>query len=300
MYNMIFHNQIKIFVLALCGISIFISCKKKETIGITTLTYNVAGLPDQVSQSTPSVYNRIIGKLINNIDVVHTQEDFFYHDSLILENTHKYLTPYAGQVTEGDGLTTFSQYPISNIERVAWTDCSGFDCLTPKGFCYTQIQIGSEWIDFYNVHANAGSDPEALVARQKNIRQLCEFIKIRSAEKPVIVMGDMNCRYTRSGDSIRNVLDLGFTDPWIEITRGGQLPTADDNSLTGCGSNGDQRTNANCEKVDKTFYRSSDKVKIYAESYTLDSRKYYYNNNDTIPLSDHWPLFTNFIIEIEK
>jgi endonuclease/exonuclease/phosphatase family metal-dependent hydrolase len=297
---MLFHNQTKTLFLAFFSISVLFSCQKKETIGITTLTYNVAGLPDVVSQSTPSVYNRIIGRLINDIGVVHTQEDFYYHDSLILENTHKYLTPYAGQVTEGDGLTTFSQYPISSIERVAWTDCSGFDCLTPKGFCYSQIQIGSELIDFYNVHATAGSDPNALIARQKNIRQLCDFIKVRSAEKPVIVMGDMNCRYTRSGDSIRNVLNLGFADSWIEMIRNGQIPAADDNSLMGCGSNGDERTNPNCEKVDKIFYRSSEKVKIYAKSYLLDSRKYYFNDNDTIPLSDHWPLFTSFIIEIEK
>lgn len=291
------------FIVSLICVSAFFSCKKKEeTVTISVLTYNVAGLPEGISQSHPTLYQPIIGGLINSVDIVHTQEDFYYHDSLMKNNTHPYTTVYAGAVDQGgDGLTSFSRFPIHNVVRVQWTDCSGFDCIAHKGFSHSQIEVANgTYIDFYNAHTNASSDAASIAARQKNTRQLCEYIKNHSADRPIIVMGDMNSRYTRSTDSIRNVLELGFTDVWIEKIRNGEIPAANDISLIDCGNDGDHRTSADCEKVDKIYYRSSDKVKIIPVSYQMDSRAYYYNNNDTIPLSDHWPLFTTFEIRIEK
>lgn len=280
----------------------FYSCKKKsETIHFTALAYNVAGLPDGISSSMPSLHQPFIGKLINEVDVVHVQEDFNYHDSLLKYNTHPFVTPHIGGMTYGDGLSTFSNFPVSGLERVEWTDCEGFDCYTPKGFSYSRIEVtDGAFVDFYNVHCNASTNAEALIARQKNIRQLCNFVKERSAGNAVVLMGDFNCRYTRSGDSIRNVLDMGFVDSWVSLIRGGSIPTANDISLTDCGVNGDQRTAVNCEKVDKIFFRSGDKIKLSATAYKLDDRRYYYNNNDTIPLSDHWPVFTSFMATIEQ
>lgn len=295
----------KYFILfvSLTCVAAFFSCKKKdETVTISVLTYNVAGLPEGISQSHPTLYQPIIGQLINNVDVVHAQEDFYYHDSLIKFNTHPYVTLHAGVADQGgDGLTSFSHFPIHNLDRVRWTDCAGFDCIAHKGFSYSQIEISpGVYIDFYNAHTNASVDAASMAARQKNTRQLCEYIKNRSSGKPVIIMGDMNSRYTRSGDSIRNVLELGFVDVWITKIRNNDIPPPNDISLTDCGNDGDSRTSANCEKVDKIFYRSSDKVKIIPKTYQLDARAYYYNNNDTVPLSDHWPVFSTFEIIIEK
>ncbi len=274
------------------------SCKKDSNIKgeFSVLAYNVAGLPDIISGSTPSLYSSEISKLLNDYDIVHVQEDFCYHDSITLYLKHPYKTETLGCVPNGDGLNTFSIYPINNLIRTQWNDCTAADCFTPKGFSYSQIYINNNVvIDFYNVHANAGSSEEALAARRNNITQMCSYISEYSKDKPVIIMGDFNCRYTRSGDNIRSVLDLGFKDSWIELIRDGILPEQNDNSLTDCDLN---RTSANCEKVDKIFYRSSDKIKISPTVYKMDDERFYYNGNDTLPLSDHYPVYTKFAFEI--
>jgi endonuclease/exonuclease/phosphatase family metal-dependent hydrolase len=282
---------------------LFFGCDKDEKDlpppSISVLTYNIAGLPDAISGSTPSLYTPIISKLINEYDIVHVQEDFDYHDSLLLFNKHKYKTETMGTTTLGDGLNTLSNYPIKNFKRIKWNDCADFDCFTPKGFSYSQIELAEGvLIDFYNVHANAQSYEEALAARRKNIAQLCAYIDEHSAGKAVIVMGDMNCRYTRTGDSIRAILNLGFKDSWIELMRGGVLPTQDDNSLTNC-NNKMPRNDADCEKVDKIFYRSNEQIELIPTYFQLDDARYYYENNDTLPLSDHWPLMTRFVIRVK-
>ena len=275
------------------------ACKKKsETYEFTVLSYNVAGLPEPFSGSSPDSNTSIISGLINEIDVVHVQEDFNYHDSLILHNTHPYTTPFMGPMSMGDGLNTFSNFPISNFTRIRWTNCADMDCYTPKGFSYSQLEIApGVVIDFYNVHMNAQSYQAALVARQKNTRQLCNYIKDHSADRPVIVFGDMNCRYTRLGDSIQNVLQLGFKDPWVELIRGGSIPANDGNALTDCGANGNERTSVNCEKVDKIFYRSGGGIEIEAIAYKLDDIRYYWHGDGNKPLSDHWPLFATFKVK---
>ena len=81
---------------------------------------------------------------------------------------------------------------------------------------------------------------------------------------------------------------------WIELVRGGNIPAQDGQSLMNCGENGDGRTRYDCEKVDKIFYRSGTDIEISPVTYILDSRRYYYRQNDTLPLSDHWPAFAVF------
>jgi exonuclease III len=277
------------------------ACKKKDdaiTGDFTVLAYNVAGLPDIISGSTPSKFSSIISKLLNDYDIVHVQEDFCYHDSLTLHITHSHRTETLGCVPNGDGLNTFSRYVINNFARTKWNDCTEADCFTPKGFSYSQINFGNDVvIDFYNVHANAGSSEAALEARRNNITQLHAYISEYSKDKPVIVMGDMNCRYTRAGDNIRLILDLGFKDTWVELVRNGIIPEQGANALTDCDVN---RTSANCEKVDKIFYRSSSKVKIKATEFMMDDERFYFEGNDTLPLSDHYPVYSKFSYEIAK
>jgi endonuclease/exonuclease/phosphatase family metal-dependent hydrolase len=287
-----------IFAISLLLILSNAGCKKdKNTEGtFTVLTYNIAGLPEGISGSHPATYTPIISGLINEYDIVHVQEDFDYHDSLLLHNTHPYRTETMGTTTVGDGLNTLSRFPIKNFQRIKWNDCTDFDCFTPKGFSYSQIEIEKGvFIDFYNVHAQAQSYEEALEKRRKNIAQLCAYINEHSAGKAVIIMGDMNCRYTRTGDTIRAILDIGFEDVWIKLKRNGAIPEQNGNSLTNCTPD---RSSANCEKVDKIFFRSNAQMELTALEYKLDDERYYYQGNDTLPLSDHWPLYAKFRFKI--
>lgn len=264
----------------------------QQTLQFSMLCYNVAGLPQVLSSSDPERFMTSISPLLNDYNIVQVQEDFCYHDSLLLFNQHPYKTDPMPCVPDGDGLNTFSDYAIANLDRVAWTDCTGSDCLTPKGFYYSQITFESDLvIDFYNVHCNAGSDAAALAARRNNIAQLSAYIAQNSEGRPVFLFGDFNCRYTRSGDSIRTILDLGFKDAWLEYNRNGEIPPMNGNSLRNCDPD---RNHPDCEVVDKIFYRSNDEVKIELLSNQTDDSEFYYNSIDSLPLSDHWPLKAAF------
>jgi endonuclease/exonuclease/phosphatase family metal-dependent hydrolase len=270
--------------------------KKTDKKNIRVICYNVAGLPEDFSSSSPETYTSSISSLLNDYAVVHLQEDFCYNDSIMLYAEHPYQTDHLGCVPSGDGLFGLSCFPISGVDRHAWDDCTGADCFTPKGFYYSQIEIlDGQKIDFYNVHCNAGGSEESKEARRGNIRQLCIYIKQHSQGNPVIIMGDFNSRYTREGDTIRAFSDMGFKDLWIELVRYGSIPDISPDRLDDCDPN---RTGANCERVDKIFYRSSDEVQITPTLFQVDDSRFYYQGNDTLELSDHWPLFADFTLEL--
>lgn len=282
-----------------------LSCKKEKLVdeasgSIYALTYNVAGLPEIISGSSPETYTSLISPLLNDFDIVHVQEDFCYHDSLLLFDNHKYKTDPMPCVPDGDGLNTFSNYKINNFARFAWEDCNSFDCATPKGFSYSQIELDKGvYIDFYNLHCNAGKTAEDKAARRSNLRQLINYMNSKSAGQAVILMGDFNNYYTRSGDSIRVFQELGFTDVWLDLVRNGDVPIQNDIKLDNC----DYATNSSfdCEGVDKVFYRSSDEMKIEAVSYQYgDDIRFYYQGNDTLPLSDHSPLMVRFNFDFKR
>lgn len=250
------------------------------------LSYNVAGLPEGISQSSPSKNTAKIARLLNDYDIVHVQEDFNYNHLLYGPANHKYKTPWSGPAIIGDGLNTLSIFPIKDFQRFAWNSCFGTDCLTPKGFSYSRIVVAPGVnIDFYNVHCNAGGSADDLAARRDNIVQLCNYIDAHSEGNAVVIMGDFNCRYTRSGDTIRALLDRGFIDAWIELARVGVVPTQGASALTSC--SGDP-SNANCEVVDKLLYRSGGGITLQALEYEMQEAKF---SEDGEWLSDHMPLF---------
>lgn len=262
----------------------------------TTLSYNVAGLPEGISSSHPALYSSHISPLLNEFDIVHVQEDFCYHDSLLLYNTHPYVTTPMPCVPDGDGLNTFADFPIHNLVRQAWVTCFGPDCLTPKGFSYSQIEIADGFfIDFYNVHCDAGSTDSDFTARRGNIRQLCNYMETHSQGQAVVVMGDFNSRYTREADTIRALQVLNFTDAWIQLIRNGNVPSYGEN-LKDCEP---LETGYDCEGIDKIFYRSSAQIKLLPVEFRRgDDDRFTYNGIDSLPLSDHVPLYCRFTYKI--
>ena len=182
------------------------SCKKDEITArdISVLNYNIAGLPQVLSSSNPELYTSHISRLLNEYSIVHVQEDFCYHDSLLLFDNHPYRTESTGCVPDGDGVNTLSCFPISNVERFAWEDCTGPDCLTPKGFYYSQIEVlPGKTIDFYNVHCNAGGSAESLAARRGNIKQVCNHIAQHSEGQAIIIMGDFNPKNNNKSELVK-------------------------------------------------------------------------------------------------
>ncbi|MEV6592089.1 jacalin-like lectin [Streptomyces acidicola] len=254
------------------------------------LTYNIAGLPLGLGDSDPETNTPLIGQRLGPYDIVNVQEDFNYHASLYANDSHPYRTATSGGAAFGDGLNTLSDYSFEDFERVKWNNCTGTNCLTPKGFTLARVRLAEGvFVDLYNVHTNADDTDDALAARRANIEQLSDFIQANSSGNAVIVMGDTNTRYTRSGDNIRTLVnENGLTDPWVKLVKGGTPPAQGSDALV---CDAAAPTN-DCEVVDKVLYRGSDLVTLNATRYNNDWKSFL--RSDGKHLSDHYPHAVDF------
>lgn len=123
----------------------------------TALTYNVAGLPEQISGSEPSTNSPLISPLLNGYDLVLLQEDWVdvfqaardagagdlppltgYHHLVVGDADHAHRStpadpPYgtdasrapAGPALTADGLNRLSDLPFGDLIRQQWTACNG-------------------------------------------------------------------------------------------------------------------------------------------------------------------------------
>ncbi|MFD8305943.1 jacalin-like lectin [Streptomyces sp. NPDC059690] len=265
----------------------------------SVLSYNVAGLPESLSSaSTPrDTSTTAIGGRIAPYDIVHVEEDFNYHAYLYAADTaHAYRTPTSGGAGIGSGLNTLSKIPYDadDFERVHWNSCqvdSG-DCLTPKGFTFMRERLAEGvYVDFYNLHTNAGTNDGDEASRADNLNQLTAFIKAHSAGNAVVVMGDTNTRYTRSADTIAEFASAnGLTDAWVQLVRGGTPPAKGSDALV-CDQSGATVPNT-CEVVDKVLYRGSKLVSLNAASYNNEHAKFL--TDAGLMLSDHDPITVGF------
>ena len=263
----------------------------------TALTYNVAGLPEGLSSApTPrDTATTAIGQRLGPYDIVHVQEDFNYHANLYAADTHPYRTPTSGGAGIGSGLNTLSSYAYDadDFERVKWNSCqldSG-DCLTPKGFTFMRERLAEGvYVDLYNIHTNAGTNAGDLSSRADNLSQLTSFIASHSAGNAVIVMGDSNTRYTRTGDTIAAfAANNGLTDAWVKLERGGVAPAIGGDALL-CDENAITDT---CEVVDKVLYRGSKFVTLNATAYHNEHAGFL-ETSSGLMLSDHDPISVKF------
>jgi endonuclease/exonuclease/phosphatase family protein len=176
---------------------------------ISLLTYNVAGLPQLVSQSEPEVNVALISPLLNHYDIALVQEDFSYHPRLSAHAEHGYRSePMSHSLAlMADGLNWFSRFAFSWVHRVRWEQCNGYlgaasDCLADKGFSFGVITLASGvTVDVYNLHAEAGGSARDIEARRDNFEQLADYLRARSRDRAVIVAGDTNLRLSRPEDA---------------------------------------------------------------------------------------------------
>jgi endonuclease/exonuclease/phosphatase family metal-dependent hydrolase len=263
----------------------------------SVLSYNVAGLPEFISSATTprAESSAKIGQLINAYSIVHVQEDFNYHASLYDNgNAHPYRSSTSGGVPFGDGLNSLSHFPFTDFSRIKWNKLINENALIPKGFTYCRVRMAEGvYIDFYNLHTNAESDAASIEARADNLLQISNFISANSKGNAVVLMGDLNARYTRD-NNVRLLMNVnGLTDPWISLIRNGNIPNLGDPDIA-C----EFPNIANeCEVVDKIFYRSSKYIQLTPSNY--NAVKTFVNNQGT-QLSDHLPLAVNFNYSLQN
>jgi exonuclease III len=283
---------------------------------LTTLTYNVRGLPPLVIEDRTAEIAAIAplledfhdaGGVIDGIEsIVLLQELFYqnYYDTLTDAQTVSYAFKTAkdssGPSGIGDGLNMLSDFSFANFDRTQWTDChgtgglDGSDCDTNKGYSYARFAVGDGLhVDVYNLHADAGQDSSSQLARRNNIDQLISAINTRSpAGTAVIVMGDTNSLYTRSPDD--NIDSLrsgpGLTDVWVELVNGGVVPAPGPEIESGCDTD---PSGPDCEMIDKVFYRSGDGVVVTPLEYSALKTEFSDAGGD---LSDHIPVAVLFDI----
>lgn len=269
-------------------------------VSLRLITYNVAGLPEGISQSMPQRNSTLISPLLNDYDLALLQEDFSYHAQIVAASMHPYVSPIDTRGNSlGDGLSFLSSFAYSDFQRDAWVDCngvldSGSDCLTPKGFAFARFVVGTASIDVYDIHTDAGSAAPDQTARAKNLRQLAAAIATRSSGRAVIVAGDINGRYSRVGDTVPELVDAAsLTDVWVELHNQGQRPAAGMPVMCSAVDPNDPA----CERIDKVFYRNGGGVTLRPREYVVEGAKFV--DEAGAQLSDHRPVSVVFDVSTD-
>ena len=233
------------------------------------LTYNVAGLPEGISRSRPSINVPRMGAHLDAYDLVLVQEDFAYQAELRAGLTHPHCTPErrTDSVADvGDGLSRFAHHPFRAHERQPWARCNGIlsegcDCLAAKGFSVATHELApGVSVDVYNVHLDSGRAAADRQARAAQVEQLLAFIEERSAARPVIVAGDTNL-WDADEVILSRLLDgAGLRDACREL---------------GC---------ARRRSIDRVLFRSSNDLELRARRYRVARELV---DDGGRPLSDH-------------
>lgn len=247
---------------------------KPAPVTFRVLTYNVAGLPEGISSSTPTVNMPQISPKLNPFELVLVQEDFSYHSALISAVTHPFLsTPKEAGLNLGDGLNALSRFPFSALARTEWSKCNGYidqgsDCLTTKGFSRFVLDLGNgRTVDVYNTHFDAGRAQGDVNAREAQVDQLNLAIAQQSAGNAVLITGDTNMKASDEAT-------------FQKLLAGSSLQCA-------CRA-------LNCpepNRIDRVLFRSSATVTLTPKSHAVETSFVDAAGN---PLSDHEPVSVTF------
>jgi hypothetical protein len=276
---------------------------------LSVLSYNVAGLPQEISTVNPEEHIPLISPLLADYDIVLTQEDFDwwqgvaadldfvnYHDRLRADAPHEHATaphpgpeavgldPASRPLQIGDGLGVLSRLPFTGETRVPWPGCFGgidpsdggaADCLAMKGFAVVTVELadGAD-VDVYTLHAEAGGTDEDQRLQADNFEQLADFVADHSDGRAVILAGDTNLHTDDEHPDGGGGADTAIWEAFLEATG-----LTDACVATGCGDTG---------AIDKLAYRSGGGVELEATAHDFPRERFTSPAGDD--LSDHPPL----------
>ena len=298
----------------------------------TCATYNVDGLPNKISfvsingdgpgeSGTKNISAKIAQQ---NWDFVGFSEDFAYHSSLISSLGTYQWGKHRGSISSSalyktidtDGLEfaarkttcSWSEENITAFSSSYGGLTSGANTCIKKGFRHYPVTVAEGVVvDVIITHMNTYSSSGSghLNAQHAQLKQIAQYINelVAKNNRPVILMGDTNCRYTRHDFqtyfwSVLNS-NLTYADPWVEFQWNGVYPTYPSKSLMVSDATGtNSSTDIICantqqgEVVDKIIYINTptSDVQIKALNYLRD----YDNFNG---LADHMPIVSTFKYE---
>lgn len=296
----------------------------------TVCPLNVDGLPAKIlgvtinSDGKGEAGATAIGEYLKNkgIDVVALSEDFNYHNAIVeaLGDGYKWGSYRGGLTTDKyeanirfntDGLEFLTKLPTS-FSNESWTDWSqsygkltnGSDELIKKGYRYYTVNLGDGvLVDFYTMHMDANDAAEDNDARASQWEQLCNAILGSNSNRPVIVMGDTNSRYTRDNIYGKFINPLSgkyyVTDAWVQLCRGGVAPTFGDEALVVPDDKKlDPEAYKSNEIVDKVIYLNPKDATYKLTANTIDFDAANYQNDGSL-LGDHVPVIVGFNVNGE-
>ena len=272
------------------------ACPANVSGDFLALAYNVAGLPEGISGSHPATNTQLISPLLNGYDLVLNQETWqtpdpnplaplrVYNEVLIADALHPYKSipmaqplgtdPLRPSALLADGLTRMSRFPFGPEIRTRWSGCfeSAADCLALKGFSVarTTFAPGVE-VDVYDLHMEAGGDPQDDILRDAGISQLRDSMNTYSAGRAVIIGGDFNLHTDSEPDKsqyARLLSEAGLQDACAALA---------------CPSLG---------RIDKFAFRSGGGVTITAQSWHFETEVFV--DGMGAQLSDHEALAVRF------
>lgn len=281
----------------------------------TCATYNVDGLPEKIlgfislnddgpgSDGTKQISQKIA---TSGWDFVTFQENFTYNSELEsamsayytfgTHRTFSLLSALGTADTDGLGFATlkstcsFSDESWWAFEHKEGGLTDGANTSIKKGIRHYVVTLKSDpavVIDVLVTHMNTADSDAQIAAQNGQLQEVAEYINtIRSNNRPIIFMGDMNTRYTRNDYQTYfwGILDSSLTcaDPWVEYMWDGVYPTYPSNSIM-TGDWGMQKG----EVVDKIIYinNSDADTQIRANNYLHD---------ESYTFADHKPVVSEF------
>lgn len=276
------------------------------------LSYNVSGLPVEISQGHPDINLPVISPLLNDYELVLTQEDYDwwkpdglassvdfvnYHGRLRASATHEYQSPqHPGpkavgldpadrpDMELGDGLGIMANLPVEGDERVPWTDCFGgfnqedggkADCLAMKGFQVAELTLpNGAGVHVYNINAEAGTNPRDQELQAANFEQLADHIAANAKGDAIILAGHTNLYLDGTEAASSDGEDGRIWQAFLETT-----------GLTDACSAG------SCDDgtvLDRVLYRSGKGVELEPTSQKLRTDRFVDVNGE--PLSENPPV----------
>jgi endonuclease/exonuclease/phosphatase family metal-dependent hydrolase len=243
---------------------------------VTVVTYNVAGLPEGLSNVHPVQNLPLIGELLSKFDVALVQEDFAYPALLRqrLRLPYKSAPFVRGQALHfGDGLSLFSKLPLGEVTRASWSACHGIydsysDCLTPKGLARSRLELApGVLVDVYDAHFDAGGGAGDREAREKQQQQLVETMRAASPDRALLLGGDFNLTVEEVPAFKKRMAELGVVDACSEL----RCPQG--------------------WRVDRVLYRSGGAVLLKPKGWRLGAG---FHDAGGHALSDHDPVVVTF------
>ena len=246
-------------------------------------------------------------------DIVTFQENFTYNSELesamkqyYTFGTHRkfeLLKALGTADTDGLGFATlnstcsFSDESWWAFEHKEGGLTDGANTSIKKGIRHYVVTLKSDpavAIDVLVTHMNTADGDAQIAAQNGQLQEVAAYINsIRSNNRPIIFMGDMNTRYTRNDYQTYfwGVLDddLTYADPWVEHSWNGVYPALGSASLMVPSKDSSSTlTEQTGEVVDKIIYINNPNADVQIESN-------WYNHDEAYTgMADHKPVVAEF------